>query len=162
METIDISFANYREKSNISRIKNWFHGHSNIVMIVSMILSDLIGIGSAIFLAVLIRLIIVGPIIVNSYLLNTLLWSPVYFLIFVITNWTRGLYPGIRVSAIEQFRIISIDISLFYLMIIFVTFLFQVGGQISRFLIGVSWILSFFTVSFTRSFVRHILTKIGL
>ena len=143
-----VQWADDAEKHNI---------HPRELMSLAMILSDLAGILLSVALAGTIRTLFLGPMTLESYL-----WVPAFIAIFVMAAQARKLYPAVGMSAIEQFRNLTMATSLFMMVIIAGTFFFHISGQYSRLLIAISWLFCIVILPFNRTVVRHYLAQSGL
>ncbi len=92
-------------------------------MVLAMLASDIVGILSAVLLAGGIRWVFLGPMKLDSFL-----WVPAYLAVFIISTALRGLYPATGLSAVEQFRNLTLTTSFLMLVIIAGTFFFKISN----------------------------------
>lgn len=156
MEHSESSFIRFDQAAPGS-VRQYAARHTNDVMVLSMLVSDLLGILTAVGCAALLRIVVLGPMIPASYA-----WVPAFIAIFVISASLRGLYPALGMSAVEQFRNLTIATSILFLAIIAGTYFFQVSHEISRALIAASWLFCLITIPFNRTIIRHLVARAQL
>lgn len=156
MENSESDFI-HLEAANLTELRRAMLSHAHERMILAMLVSDLVGILTAVLLASLVRWVVLGPLTTSAYS-----WVPAYLVIFVIATHLRGLYPAVGMSAVEQFRHLTITTTLFFLVIIAGTFIFQISTEFSRLLLGLSWLFCLVTIPFNRTLIRHLMAKVGL
>lgn len=128
------------------------------LMVLGMLISDLLGTLLAIVLALFIRHILVADTLAGG----SFVWLPIYYTIFILTAALNGLYPAVGMSTVEQFRKLTIIISLLFLTIISGTYFIKVSEDFSRLLLGLSWLFCLVLIPFNRTIVRHWIAKAGL
>lgn len=156
MENSKSEFVYLKADSTVALWRAAF-SHTHDIMILSMLVSDLLGILTAVALAVLVRAIFMEPLVPLSFV-----WVPAYVVVFILSASMRGLYPAVGMSAVEQFRHLTLATSTLFLVIVAATFFFQVSTVFSRLLLALSWLFCLVTVPFNRTIVRHLISKTGL
>lgn len=132
--------------------------HPRTFMVLVMILSDLLAVLGAVIVAAAVRNLVMGGTLAPE----SFTWAPGFIAVFFISAALRGLYPAIGMSAIEQFRQLTMTISILFLIIIGLTYFFKVADSYSRLLMGLSWFICLFSVPFNRTIIRHLMVKADL
>lgn len=127
-----------------------FVRYSRAWMSTILILSDVMAILLAFFIAMNIRL---GEIesLKQAFYIN-FLWVPIPLLVIIYIN--NDLYPGIGLSAVEEVRRLSLSSSLMFLILITLTFLFKSTEIYSRIVIILAWGFVLILVPVTRYLIR--------
>jgi Undecaprenyl-phosphate galactose phosphotransferase WbaP len=120
-------------------------------MLFAIVMADLAAVCSAGAVAVFARFAFQGHVILADYL--PFLWS---LLIFGAVFTSLGLYPGIALNPVEEFRRIIRAVSTGYLLIIGGTFFFKEANSYSRLIFLFAWLLSILLVVVFRSLMRDI------
>ncbi len=81
-------------------------------------------------------------------------WVPVLLLLIIYTE--NGLYPGIRLSAVEEVRRLSYSTGLVFLIVITSTFLLKTTAVYSRLVFGLAWAAATILVPLLRNIVRRL------
>ncbi len=122
---------------------------SRTLTVAALVGADLLAVFFAGMVAVSLRFVFHGSFHPTDY--ATLLTAlPVFFLVFSALD----LYPGIAANAIEEFRKIMHAVTLSYLLIIVSTFFIKVGGQYSRIIFVLAWLLTLVLVPMSRRIAR--------
>ncbi len=118
-----------------------------------MIGSDLVALGLASLISLLVRLLLNGQFPLSTY------WQLVPLAgLFVVTYAASGLYPGVGLSPVDELRRITISTSLVYFLLGSTVFLRREEDAYSRGLFLMAWLLSIAIVFAGRSFIRHVLS----
>ena len=98
-----------------------------------------------------------------------LLASPSYKELFVLLAliisvlfYRKGLYPGVGVHYIDEFRHIVTSTALAFLILIGVTFLLHTSLVYSRFILMLAGALATGLIPFSRYFIRRLMIRLGL
>jgi Undecaprenyl-phosphate galactose phosphotransferase WbaP len=120
--------------------------------VATMIGADLLGLVLAALISVYTRLFFDGQFQASLYLQ---LWPVLFF--FILAYATVGLYPGVVLSPVDEFRWISVSTTLIYLVLGSVVFLRREGEVYSRGIFLMAWGLSIALVLLGRALVRYFL-----
>ena len=120
-----------------------------------LIVSDLISISLSFLLAYLIRDLLIPSLGGN---VNYKMLAPLLYLLYVVIIGlfvTNGLYPGSKKSGVTELRQIINLISVSFVTLGLVIYIFGFGEQISRFVFIEAWIFSCAITSLLRLFVHN-------
>ncbi|MBD2462790.1 undecaprenyl-phosphate galactose phosphotransferase WbaP [Oscillatoria sp. FACHB-1407] len=115
-----------------------------------MICGDLLALAIAGLVSIYSRLVLEGQFHPLLYLQLCPLLG-----LFVLTYAAVGLYPGVLVSPVDEFRRISLSTTLMYLVLGSAIFLRREGEVYSRSIFLTAWVLSIVLVLLGRALVRH-------
>jgi Undecaprenyl-phosphate galactose phosphotransferase WbaP len=115
-----------------------------------IVVADFFAVSTAGCVAVFSRLLLPGQFLLADYL--PFVWS---VLMFGAVFTAVGLYPGIALNPVEEFRRIIRGVSISYLLIISGTFFIREANSYSRLVFLFSWMLSIVLVVLFRSLVRE-------
>lgn len=87
--------------------------------------------------------------------------SPI-LLAFLGMYMLRGLYPGVGLGVVEEFRRLTLSTSVMFLVIIAVTYLMRGAGQYSRLVMGLAYLVALGLVPLGRVLVRHLAVRAGV
>lgn len=122
-----------------------------------MLGSDMVGIIAAITAAGLLRWLFVGPLSASAFA-----WAPAFIIVFILSAFWRGLYPATGVSAVDQFRHLTIITTILTLLITSITFFLRLNGEISRMVLLINWMICLVIVPLNRTVVRQVMVKARL
>ncbi len=114
--------------------------------------SDIVSLLIAGLLAVTVKSFVGQGYQPNSYVV---LWPAVA--LFIIVFFVVGLYPGVGLAPVEEFRRLTLATTLVYLILGAGTFMFKEGNNYSRAVFLGAWVFSVVLVPLNRALVRHIL-----
>jgi Undecaprenyl-phosphate galactose phosphotransferase WbaP len=118
-----------------------------------MIGSDLLALGIASLVSLLVRLLLNGQFPLSTY------WQLVPLAgLFVVTYAASGLYPGVGLSPVDELRRVTISTSLVYFLLGSTVFLRREEDAYSRGLFLMAWLISIAMVFAGRSLIRHLLS----
>lgn len=132
--------------------------YSRWTMGVSLLIIDVFSIALSFTVAILIRSSINKGIVVPEYYLR----SFPLIVLFIGVYASKGLYPGVGLSPVEELRRLSSATSIVFLMLTALTFWVRFGDIYSRLAIGFAWILALFFVQINRWLLRIIFVQLGL
>ncbi|MBW4654744.1 MAG: undecaprenyl-phosphate galactose phosphotransferase WbaP [Kaiparowitsia implicata GSE-PSE-MK54-09C] len=125
----------------------------SIPTLTSMIGSDLLALGIASLVSLLVRLLLNGQFPLSTY------WQLVPLAgLFVVTYAASGLYPGVGLSPVDELRRVTISTSLVYFLLGSTVFLRREEDAYSRGLFLMAWLISIAMVFAGRSLIRHLLS----
>ncbi len=127
------------------------------VMTAGMLASDLLGLAVAGCLAIAARWVLLGP-----FQVDLLVWFGPVAALMVILFTLRKLYPSIGLGVVEEFRSLTIGISLVFIIVSIALLVLQEGAAISRFVFIDFWMMSMVTIPALRRVTRHVMVKAGL
>lgn len=127
------------------------------IMSLAMLCSDMLGILASVTAAALLRWLLIGPLTPEAFA-----WVAPFAAVFIVAATWRGLYPATGLSAVEQFRHLTIITTLLTLLITSFTFFFQINGQISRLFLALNWLACLVSIPLIRTVMRHLLVKAGV
>ncbi len=134
--------------------QGWAERNATVIMSAGMLASDLLGLLLAGLIAVAARWILLGP-----FNLDLSIWLGPTALIMVILFIIRHLYPGIGLGAVEEFRSLTIGISLTFIIVSFSMVVLREEATISRFVFGTFWLTSIVIIPASRRLMRHGMTQ---
>ncbi len=137
--------------------RRWLDCYASLLMTSAMIFGDVLGLCTAGAAAVLLRRLLLGPFSLDFYL-----WIAPICVLLVLLFIMRRLYPAIGLGAVEEFRSLTISISLMFIVVSTLTLALRQGASISRFVYGLLWLFSLITIPAYRVIVRHLMTRLGL
>ncbi|WP_457637187.1 undecaprenyl-phosphate galactose phosphotransferase WbaP [Oceanithermus sp.] len=117
-----------------------------------ILVSDIVSLLIAGLLAVTVKSFVGQGYQPNSYVV---LWPAVA--LFIIVFFVVGLYPGVGLAPVEEFRRLTLATTLVYLILGAGTFMFKEGNNYSRAVFLGAWVFSVVLVPLNRALVRHIL-----
>lgn len=130
--------------------------YARLWMILLLFISDGLMLFAAGVLAFGLRLAWLGSIGEGTYLEL----SPILLAILGMYA-LRGLYPGVGLGVVEEFRRLTLSTSVMFLVIITITYLMRGSGQYSRLVMGFSWLFALGLVPLGRLLVRHLAVRAG-
>ncbi|PKN88635.1 MAG: undecaprenyl-phosphate galactose phosphotransferase WbaP [Chloroflexi bacterium HGW-Chloroflexi-8] len=133
--------------------------HSKLLMIVSLLISDLLAIFISIFSAVFIRNIL--PLSTNVTIEKYINLFPL-IIFFVGIYAIRDLYNGIGVSPINELKNLTISTSLVFFLFTTLSFLGKTSETYSRSLFIITYVLALFLIPTVRTFIRWILIRMNI
>ena len=122
-----------------------------------LLLTDLLCLFTAILLGIQIRLFAVINLAPAYGAIFTLL-----AFILVLKFYRTGLYPGVGLHYIDEFRKLINSITTTFVIVLAVTVLLHTSLIYSRLAIGFSWLISLFLIPVGRYLVRRFLIYLGL
>lgn len=156
MENISID-QNVKTPTNKRGAPLWLDRYAPSLMAIVMICSDLFGFLVAGGVAVVLRLMLLGP-----FLPDIILWITLASILTIILFSLRHLYPAIGLGPVEEFRNLTINISLMFIVVSTLSFALKQSEFISRFVFGLFWLSSMVIIPVFRFIVRHGMTRLGL
>ena len=156
MENISVD-QSVKTPSNKRVAPQWLDRYAPSLMNVAMVSSDLLGFFVAGVIAVALRLLLLGPIIPDI-----ILWISLVSILTIILFSLRHLYPAIGLGAVEEFRNLTINISLMFIIVSTLSLVLKQAASISRFIYVMFWLSSMVTIPAFRFVVRHGMTRLGL
>lgn len=135
-----------------------FQSNARLWMSLILIFSDTIALLLSFLIAVNIRLGSLDSL--DKYFYVDFIWVPV--ILSLIIQGKSGLYPGIGVSAVEEFRRLSVSNSLLFLIIFSITFLLKTADYYSRLLFLLAWMLTLFLMPIARNIMRWVSVKLKI
>jgi Undecaprenyl-phosphate galactose phosphotransferase WbaP len=131
--------------------------HMIVMMTASMVISDLLGLAIAGGIAVGLRWVLLGP-----FRPDLVTWFVPLGVLMVLLFSLRHLYPGIGLGAVEEFKGLTISISLMFIIASAILLALHEGWTVSRFAFGTFWLASMVIIPALRRLVLHGMTRIGL
>ena len=138
-------------------VPHWMDRYASHAMKAAMVCSDLIGLFIAGVIAVAVRWIIIGP-----FHPDLIMWFTPVAILMVIKFSLQHLYPGTGLGVVEEFRSITISISLIFIVVSTVSLMIREGAAISRLVYVLFWLISMVTIPALRLVVRHLMTRLEL
>jgi Undecaprenyl-phosphate galactose phosphotransferase WbaP len=135
----------------------WLDRYAPSLMTAALVSSDLLGFLVAGVIAVVLRLLLLGP-----FLPDIILWIVLVSILTIILFSMRRLYPAIGLGAVEEFRSLTISISLMFIVVSTLSMALKQSEFISRFIFGLFWLSSIVTIPAFRFMVRNGMTRLGL
>lgn len=112
-------------------------------------------------------LIMLSISVIFSLLLREIFWPgevsvavyvpllPLLFVLFPITYFIRGLYPGFGMDVIEELRTLTYTTTAVYAVLATLTFLVKIDWDYSRLAFVMSWAISLLTLPLGRAYVKN-------
>jgi Undecaprenyl-phosphate galactose phosphotransferase WbaP len=135
----------------------WRERYARLIMTGGMMASDLVGLLAAGGLAIAARWVVLGP-----FMPDLVVWFGPVAVLMIILFSTRKLYPGIGLGVVEEFRSLTIGISLMFIMVSAISLILQEGEELSRFVFVGFWMASMVSIPALRRVTRHVMTKANL
>jgi len=135
----------------------WLDRYAAWVMVAAMVASDLLGLFIAGAIAMTGRWLLLGPF--NP---DLLLWIFPVAVLMVIKFSLQHLYPAIGMGVVEEFRSLTISISLIFIVVSTILMITKEAAVFSRFVYVLFWLSSIVTIPVIRLVVRHIMARVGL
>jgi len=135
----------------------WLDRYALSLMTAAMICSDLIALLIAGGGAVLLRLLMLGPI--NN---DIIIWIVPISMLMVIKFSLQQLYPATGLGVVEEFHRLTISISLIFIVVSTLLLVLKEGAVISRFIFVLFWLTSMMTIPALRLVIRHVMTRLEL
>jgi len=126
-------------------------------MILALLIADLGSIILVIVIAIGIRTVILGNVVLAPFFQIITLIA-----IFPCLYFIQGLYPAIGISPVDEMRRLTIGTSLGFIALILIVFLMHIPHFYSRTVFILSWVLALGFVPLARYLVRKLLIKIGI
>ncbi|MEM8603259.1 MAG: undecaprenyl-phosphate galactose phosphotransferase WbaP, partial [Cyanobacteria bacterium P01_H01_bin.121] len=123
-------------------------------MMVTLLGADLIGIATAVYLGVTLRLWFEGVFDPEFY---WRLWP--LLAVFTVIYAVFGLYPGVGLSPVDELRSVSVATTLSYLLLGSVIFFFKEDRFYSRGAFLMAWVFSIALVIIARTVMRRVCAR---
>lgn len=145
------------EKTLLRPQERWQVRHARLWMIGLLLLSDGLMLFTAGALGFGVRLALLGSIGGGAYLKL----SPILLAILGMYA-LRGLYPGVGLGVVEEFRRLTLSTSVMFLLIITITYLVRGAEQYSRLVMGLTYLFALGLVPLGRVLMRHLAVHAGV
>jgi FlaA1/EpsC-like NDP-sugar epimerase len=89
-------------------------------------------------------------------------WFVPVAVLMVIKFSTQKLYPGTGLGVVEEFRRLTISISLIFIVLSTLSLMLKEGQYISRFVYVLFWMTSMVTIPAVRLVVRHVMSRLEM
>lgn len=137
---------------------NYLQRHARVWMSAVLVLNDLFSLTLAFVLAYFLRIWLLGG---GVPLYQYIELYPALFVLLIIYAG-RGLYPTVGLNPIDELRYLVSATSMFFLVLVSLTFLLHVTVQYSRLIFGFAWLLSLVLVQVNRWLVRILARKLKI
>lgn len=132
-----------------------YHGRAWMIFVLAM--ADIIGLMTSATLAMLLREVTGVPLDGGMYLRLI----PVLGIFLAVYGW-RGLYPGLRLGAVEELRRLTVNTSLTFVALAAASFWMHTGHQYSRLVLIMTWAFALVIVPAGRTVVREVMPRLGV
>jgi Undecaprenyl-phosphate galactose phosphotransferase WbaP len=138
-------------------LTSWRGHYAQLMMTGGMVTSDVLALFMAGVFAVTLRWLVLGPF--NP---DLIVWFGPTVVLMVILFGLRKLYPGIGLGVVEEFRSLTIAISLMFIIVSVIALALHKSTAMSRFVFVLFWIASMVSIPALRRVTRHAMTITGL
>ena len=158
----EILSANRKHATNLKsfsliNIAAIFETNSRLWMVGFLIASDLFGLFVSILIACQIRQL-PGDLVESAYIKIFSLLA----ITLVILFKRNGLYPGIGMHSVEEFKQIVSSTNFAYMVMLGITFILKTTSMYSRLALVISWFLSLLSIPICRYILRRWMIRFGL
>lgn len=134
-----------------------FESNSRLWMVGFLSASDLFGLFVSILIACQIRQL-PGELVESAYIKIFSLLAVTLVILFI----RNGLYPGIGMHSVEEFKQIVFGTNFAYMVMLGITFILKTTSIYSRLALLISWFLSLLFIPLSRYILRQWMIRLGL